>query len=192
MTIPLQFRAGDTVQWRNLPTADALGTPITAADGWSLATYFRSQATGAGGVTVAATAAGQAWESTLSASASLAMTVGAWYWQTRATKGAEAHTIGTGTSQVLAALSYSGSAAIYDGRTQSQIDLEAVQAAIRAVLAGGAVKRYTIGSRQLEKFSLAELIDLESRLKARVAREQAAERVANGLGNPGSTFVRFV
>jgi len=192
MTIPLQFRAGDTVQWRNLPTADALGTPITAADGWSLATYFRSQATGAGGVTVAATAAGQAWESTLSASASLAMSVGTWYWQTRATKGAEAHTIGTGTSQVLAALSYSGSAAIYDGRTQSQIDLEAVQAAIRAVLAGGAVKRYTIGSRQLEKFSLAELIDLESRLKARVAREQAAERVANGLGNPGSTFVRFV
>jgi len=192
MTIPLQFRAGDTVQWRNLPTADALGTPITAADGWSLATYFRSQATGAGGVTVAATAAGQAWESTLSASASLAMTVGAWYWQTRATKGAEAHTIGTGTSRVMAALSYSGSAASYDGRTQSQIDLESVQTAIRAVLAGGAVKRYTIGTRQLEKFSLAELIDLESRLKARVSREQAAEQMANGLGNPGSTFVRFV
>jgi len=192
MTIPLQFRAGDTLQWRNLPTADALGNAITAADGWGLATYFRSQATGAGGVTVTATAAGQAWESTLSASASLAMTVGAWYWQTRASKGAEAHTIGTGTSKVLAAMSYSGSAASFDGRTQSQIDLEAVQAAIRAVLAGGAVRRYMIGGRQLERFSLAELIDLESRLKARVSREQAAERVANGLGNPGSTFVRFV
>jgi len=192
MTIPLQFRAGDTVQWRNLPTADALGNPITAADGWSLATYFRSQATGAGGVTVAATTVGQAWESTLSASASLAMTVGAWYWQTRASKGSEAHTLASGTSKVLAAMSYSGSAASFDGRTQSQIDLEAVQAAIRAVLAGGAVRRYMIGGRQLERFSLAELIDLESRLKARVSRELAAERVANGLGNPGSTFVRFV
>jgi hypothetical protein len=192
MTIPLQFRAGDTVAWRNLPTADALGNPITAAGGWSLTTYFRTQATGAGGLTVSGTAVGQAWESTISAASTLAMAVGNWYWQTRAAKGSEAHTLATGSSTVLAALSYSGSAASYDGRTQSQIDLEAVQAAIRAVISGGAVRRYMIGSRQLEKFSLAELIELESRLKARVAREQAAERVANGLGNPGSTFVRFI
>jgi hypothetical protein len=192
MTLPLQFRAGDTVQWRNYATTDAFGNPITPADGWSLSTYFRSQATGAGGITVSAAVNGQAWESTISAATSLGMTVGAWYWQTRAVKGSDAHTIGTGTSKVLAALSYSGTAASYDGRTQSQIDLEAVQAAIRAVISGGAVKRYMIGSRQLEKFSLAELVDLESRLKARVARELAAERVANGLGNPGSTFVRFI
>jgi hypothetical protein len=43
----------------------------------------------------------------------------------------------------------------------------------------------------MEKFTLAELMELEARLKARVQRELAAELVANGLGNPRNLFVRF-
>jgi uncharacterized small protein (DUF1192 family) len=66
-----------------------------------------------------------------------------------------------------------------------------VQSAIRALISGGAVRRYMIGGRQLEKYSLAELIERESLLKAEVAKEVAAERMANGLGDPRSLFVRF-
>ena len=111
MTIPLQFRAGDTVQWRNAATVDALGNAITPGL-WTLTTYFRSQATGAGGITVTASVNASLWESAISAATSLSMVPGDWYWQARASNGTDAHTIGTGTSTVLAALSYAGAAAV--------------------------------------------------------------------------------
>ena len=66
-----------------------------------------------------------------------------------------------------------------------------MQAAIRAMVAGGAVAEYTIGSRRLKKLPLTELLQLEAKLKAEVKREQAADLAANGLGHPHSLFVRF-
>jgi hypothetical protein len=66
-----------------------------------------------------------------------------------------------------------------------------VQAAIRSMISGGAVAEYTIGSRRLKKMEMADLITLESKLKAEVKREQAASMAANGLGNPHNLFVRF-
>ena len=76
-------------------------------------------------------------------------------------------------------------------RTQAQKDLEAVQTAIRTLLAGGAVQEYRIGNRNLKRYDLADLIQLEGRLKAEVKREEQAELIANGLGNPRNMFVRF-
>ena len=38
---------------------------------------------------------------------------------------------------------------------------------------------------------LTELMELESRLKAQLAREKKAEMIANNLGNPHSLYVRF-
>jgi hypothetical protein len=38
---------------------------------------------------------------------------------------------------------------------------------------------------------LNQLIELESKLKAELIREQKAELIANGLGNPHNLFVRF-
>jgi hypothetical protein len=38
---------------------------------------------------------------------------------------------------------------------------------------------------------MADLITLESKLKAEVKREQAAALQAQGLGNPHNLFVRF-
>jgi hypothetical protein len=38
---------------------------------------------------------------------------------------------------------------------------------------------------------MAELLQLEGKLKADVAREKQAEMIANGLGNPRNMFVRF-
>ena len=69
--------------------------------------------------------------------------------------------------------------------------MDAVQAAIRTIVAGGVAKEYTIGNRSLKKYDMADLLQLESKLKAEVKREQMADLIANGLGNPHNLFVRF-
>jgi hypothetical protein len=58
-------------------------------------------------------------------------------------------------------------------------------------MAGGAVQEYRIGTRSLKRYELADLLALESKLKADVARENKAAMIANGLGNPHNLFVRF-
>jgi hypothetical protein len=92
---------------------------------------------------------------------------------------------------VLAALEYSGTPGALDGRTQAETDLAAVQTAIRSIVSGGGVKSYSIAGRNLQKYELADLIALESKLKAEVQRERAADLIANGKGNPHNLFVRF-
>jgi len=189
MTIPATFRAGDTVSWRDDATTDSLGNAVGSSS-WTLTTYLRSATAGAG-LTVVATAYGTGWQSTISAASSAGLAAGEWTWGARATNGAQAITIGSGSLTILAALNYAGAPGALDGRSQARQDLDAVQSAIRALISGGSVRRYMIGGRQLEKYSLAELIERESRLKAEVAKEVAAERMANGLGDPRNLFVRF-
>jgi hypothetical protein len=187
--IPATIRAGDTVTWRDEATTDSLGNPVTSGT-WAQSYYLRSPVAGAG-LTVVSTAYGNGWETTITAASSATLAVGAWYWQALATSGSDAITIGSGSLMVLPALNYTGTPAAFDGRSQARKDLEAVQGAIRALISGGAVKAYTIGSRKLERYTLTELIELENGLKADVTRENAAERIANGLGDPRNLFVRF-
>ena len=42
-----------------------------------------------------------------------------------------------------------------------------------------------------KKYELAELLALKSQYKVELVREKQAEMIANGLGNPRATFVRF-
>ena len=189
MTIPSQIRAGDTVKWRDDASADNFGDPIDSSD-WTLTYYLRTN-TATEGATVVGSAYGTGWEFTLSAATSAGFVAGDWFWQAIAEQGAEKVTLGAGQLEVLAALDYSGTPGAFDGRTQLEQDLDAVQAAIRALISGGAVKQYSIGGRSLTKYELKDLLALESHLKAQVKREQAAQLQANGLGNPHNLFVRF-
>ena len=119
-------------------------------------------------------------------------TAGDWFYQAVANKsGAEKQTIYTGQFKVLESLEYSGTAVNYDGRSQVEKDLATIQAAIRNIISGGAIQEYKIGTRTAKKYELSELIQLESRYKAELVREKQAEMIANGLGNPRATFVRF-
>lgn len=189
MNIPAQIRTGDTVTWRDEAASDNLGNAVTSAT-WTLTYYLRTN-TGNEGATVVGTAYGQGWQLTIPAATSAGFDAGQWYWQALATSGSDKLTIGSGQLQVLASLSYAGTPGAFDGRTQAQKDLEAVQAAMRAIVSGGAVAEYSIGTRRLKKMEMADLIQLESKLKAEVKREQAATMVANGLGSPHNLFVRF-
>jgi len=189
VNIPSTIRAGDTVKWRDDASVDVFGNEITSSD-WTLKYYLRTN-TASEGATSTGSAYGTGWEFTLAASTTADFDAGNWYWTAVATKDSEVITLGNGSLTVEAALTYSGTPGAFDGRTQAQKDLDAVQAAIRAIVDGGVVQEYRIGTRNLKKYDLPDLIQLEGKLKAEVKREQQAELIANGLGNPRNMFVRF-
>jgi len=186
--IPSQIRAGDTVKWTADPSVDNIGNAIDSSS-WTLTYYLRTN-TASEGATVVGVASGQGWTFTLAAATSAGFDAGQWYWQAVATSGSDQVTLGAGQLQVLAALDFTSTPGAFDGRSQAQQDLDAVQAAIRAIVSGG-VKQYSIGSRSFTKMDLGDLVERESKLKAEVKREQMADLIANGLGNPHNLFVRF-
>jgi len=189
VNIPSEIRAGDTIQWRDVEGVDNLGNAISSAS-WTLTYYLRTN-TASEGATVVGSAYGTGWEFTIAAGTSSGFDAGQWYWQALATSGSSKVTLGSGQLTVLASLGYSGTPGAVDGRSQAQKDLDAVQASIRAIVSGGVAKEYTIGNRNLKKYDMADLLQLEAKLKAEVKREQMAELIANGLGNPHNLFVRF-
>jgi hypothetical protein len=79
----------------------------------------------------------------------------------------------------------------FDARSQTRKDLDAVQSLIRQLVQTGGVVEYRIGDRQAKKYDLAELRAEESKLLFRLAREERADRIAQGLGDPLSKYVRF-
>ena len=188
MNIPATIRAGDTIQWRDIAGVDNLGNVISSAD-YTL-TYWLRTNTASEGASAVGTAYGTGWEFTILAATSAGFDAGTWYWQAIASKTGSVLTLGAGQLSVDAVLSYAGTPGAFDGRSQAQIDLDAVQAAIRAIISGQA-KQYSIGSRSFTKLDLGELMERESRLKAEVKREQMASLIANGQGNPHNLFVRF-
>lgn len=167
------------------------GAPLTSATHGL--TYFLRTNTASEGATIAGTPFDSGWEFIISAGTSVGFDAGIWYFQAIATAlvGGEKTTLGTGQVEVLPNLSYAGAPGAFDGRSQAQKDLEAVQGAIRSLMSGGAVQEYRIGTRSLKRYELADLLALESKLKADVTRENKAAMIANGLGNPHNLYVRF-
>ena len=189
MTVPATIRAGTTVRWVEPPTVDLDGNAATSAS-WTLISYLRTNTNHEGAIVTGTARADGGWDMAITATTSSAFDDGTWYWETRATSGATVLTVGSGTTQVLPGLNYSGQPSAFNGQSQAEQDLAAVQAAIRSIVSKGA-KSYTIGSRKFDAADLGQLMEREAQLKAIVARERAAEKVAAGLGDPRSLFVRF-
>lgn len=184
MNIFNELVQGDSKSWLEYATKDDYGNDIKATE-WTLNLFIR----GAADLDLVAVASGSDWRFTLSSTDSDGLTPGSYFFQMVATKTGGRVTIGAGKFTVKAKLEdVSGT---YDGRSQVKKDLDAVKAAIRSIVAGGAVQEYTIGNRSVKKMSLGELMRLESALKAEVIREEKAEAIANGLGNPNKLLVRF-
>lgn len=188
MQIPPSIIQGDTVTWRDVSTADNLGNVIDGT--WTLTWTL----VGPTKLTVTGAAYGTGWETSLSASqtASLTSTTARdpnYQWQAVASKSGKVVTIGTG--MLLVKPSFASLAAGAETRTPAEIDLSSVQAAIRARISGGAINEYWIGNRRLRNEPVAELLKIEARLKRIVSNERRARLMANGLGDPRNTFVRF-
>lgn len=184
MNVPAIIYAGDTVKWNEPATPD-----YSSTTGWS-ASFALRHATGNDALTVAGVADGAGgWNFTLTTTQTGQLHVNGHWWQVAVTKAAERYTLGTGTLEVKANIPAAGNT--YDGRSQAQIDLEAVRAAMRAIVTGGATQEYSIGNRSLKKMSMPDLIALETKLKADVAREARADRLAKGMSSGRAVYVRF-
>jgi len=190
VTFPQKVIAGDFLQWRIPASQDVFGNSISSPD-WSVVYYLRTN-TSSEGATVNSSAYNDGFEFSIAATTTANFDAGNWFYQAVANKsGQQTQTIYRGSFEVFATQSYSGTPTAYDGRTQLQKDLDSVETAIRTIMSGGAIKEYKIGTRNAKKYELSELIMLKSLLKAELIREQQAELIANGLGNPRATFVRF-
>ena len=192
MAIPPSIAAGVDVVWTDVATTDLFGNAVTSAT-HNLTYYFRLNTLGEG-ATATGTAYGDGWRLTIPAATSLLMNPSpSWYFQALLTSIADGTVseYSRGQIEVQASLVYSGTPWAFDGRTQAQKDLDAVQAAIRALMNGGATQEYRIGNRSLKRYDLADLLALESQLKATVVRENKAKIIASGLGDPNNLFIRF-
>ena len=190
MTFPQQIIAGDLVQWRIPETKDAFDNPINSPD-WSVTYYLRTN-TSSEGATVNSSAYLSGFEFSIPAATTVNFDAGNWFYQAVANKsGQQSQTIFRGSFKVLASQAYTGTPAAFDGRSQLQKDLDLIETAIRNILSGGVIQEYKIGTRTAKKYELAELLVLKSQLKVELVREKQAETIANGLGNPIATFVRF-
>ena len=192
MAIPPSITSGVDAVWVDAETVDVFGDAVTSST-HSLVYYLRLN-TQSEGVTAAAVAYQSGWKTTLTAAVSGSMLADPnWFFQAVLTKTSDStvQEYSRGQIEVRPSLAYTGTPGAFDGRTQAQKDLDAVKAAIRSIVAGGAVSEYKIGSRNLKRYDLSELLELESRLKSIVAKENKAKLIASGLGDPHNLYVRF-
>jgi hypothetical protein len=189
MRIPSFITAGDTATWSDIAFQDGLGNNVSGID-YSLTYSFRGPATA---LDLTGASQGTGWLFTMSATQSAALNAGAastiWYWGAYATKGSVRLTAGDGTLVVkpnLAALN-----TVFDGSSQAEKILSAIQAEIAARITGGATVEYTIGTRSLKKEPMSALMTLRSQYLIIVSRERRGQAIKNGLGNPSRVGVRF-
>jgi hypothetical protein len=176
VTVPASIVAGSTVTWIE-PPALVTDSPATS-DAWTLQVSFRTNTAGEGATAAGTARADGGWDVALSATTTESWDAGTWYWQRRVTSGAVVVVTGSGTTEVQPSLAYIGDPTAFDGRSQAEQDLDAA-------------KQYSIGNRSYTSNDLGLLMQREAQLKAIVARERAAEKIAQGLGDPRNVFVRF-
>lgn len=192
MAIPPSITSGVDAVWVDAETVDVFGDAVTSTT-HSLVYYFRLNAN-AQALTATSVAYNSGWKTTLTAAATTAVDPSPnWFFQAVLTKTGDSivQEYSRGQIEIQPSLAYTGTPGAFDGRTQAQQDLDAVKAAVRSIVAGGAVSEYKIGSRNLKRYDLSELLELESRLKSIVAKENKAKLIASGLGDPHNLYVRF-
>lgn len=181
---PVEFYQGDRIQWCE---------PLAPSDATAVTVWLRGSCAGAG-VEAVATLSADGWMVELLPDVTAGMAVGEWTLQVVATIDGAPCTIRRGSLMVRQSLAFSGTAGVFDDRSQAERDLAAVEEAIRALVSGA--QEYQIGSisgggRKVVRAELAELIKWRDRLKSEVAREKRAEMIAQGMGDPRRLYVRF-
>lgn len=181
MNIPEKFYAGDTIKWFEDPID---GKPSSV---WAMV-YSIKHDSGNDATTVTGVAnSSGGWDFTISATASASLHVATHWWQAYVSYSTERYTQGQGSLTVVANIP--GDGPNFDGRSQVQKDLDAVDAEIRARATGGMTLEYSIGNRSLKKESITALLSLRSALRSDLVRDQRAQRLSEGLGR--SIGIRF-
>lgn len=178
-TEPGRVTAGDTVAW----TKSLSDYPASA--GWVLSyTLINSAAK----ITITATASGDDHAVSVAAATTASWAAGTYTWMAVVTKAAERYTLGTGSLVIapnLAALSTS------DTRTSGKKALDAVNTLLENYGSKAYLQGYEINGRKMQFNTPGEFLAFRDKLKAEVAREDNAARIAAGLAPRNQLSVRF-
>jgi hypothetical protein len=188
--VPSIIYTGDTFAFDVPAFKDAIGTNIDSAT-YTLTWYARTNVNSEA-ATVVGTAEGSGWRVIVPAATTNGFSVGVWTWQAIATYSTFQYTAGRGQFTVKASAKYAGTPSAFDDRSRAEIDLSHVETAIQTLAQGGMVQEYQIGGRTLKRYKMEELLQLRDSLKNEIAMERKAEKIRQGLGNPGLAKVRFV
>lgn len=190
LNIPYQIVIGDTITWidNDLRGIDPLTGLSTNYSGnkFTLTWFLR----GSSFLNLTSTPDGSGYKTTITSTQSSGLTAGNYFWQAFVSNVSQ-NRINIGSGQIQAIANLANINNVYDGRSEVEKMLEAVTTAIHARLKGETVFRYEIKGRDLERDPIESLIKFRDQLKIEVSRSKAAEKIAQGLGDPRRLFVRF-
>ena len=177
-----RFTLGDTLAFTK-----ALSL-YPASAGWVLNYRLVPSADSGSPVTFASTASGDSHAVNVPAATTAAWLPGVYAWSAWVTNGTDSHTVEQGRAQLL--INPRTAAGTIDLRSDAQTALDNVRATLRGK-ATADVLSYTINGRSLQRYSVAELIALESRLAAEVTRERRSQAIAMGQDTGRKISVRL-
>lgn len=152
------------------------------APAWALTAHLR----GPGQIDLAATADGTGHAFAAAAAATTGWVPGTYWWSIRATNGADVIEVAKGHTEVLPDLASAGAG--YDGRTQNERGLDAINAVLEK-RASQDQQKYTINNRELWRTPIADLLKLRASYQAAVRREKNAKSGRSTFGR--TIHVRF-
>jgi hypothetical protein len=179
---PTEIVTGETLKW----TKSLEDYP--ASEGYTLKYYVR----GAGaGFDVTATADGDDFSVTVSATTTAGLAAGDYYWQAEVSLSGEKFIVDSGEVQVKAGLGTTLTSATDDARSNAKKIIDAIDAYFAGGQAAKAVSEYTIGNRQMRFISDTEKIKLRESYAQIYAREQRAKALGQGASYLKTIHVRF-
>lgn len=181
-TVAPEIAQGETLSWkRNF-------TDHPADDGWTVTYYFRGPA--GGGIDAAGTPDGKSFEFEVAADDTANFVAGRYDYQAVAVKATDKIVVDEGRLLVVPGLSAVTVETAFDNRTEFQIILAAIDAALK----GKATKdqlSYAIGDRELRRYDVAELIKMRQTYQRLRNQEISAEKSKKGLGLTKKYYTRF-
>ena len=183
MAIPFQFTQGDTITWDLAGSVNYANDSVTNTN-YTCKYYLRSINNGF--LTITGTDKGTGWTFLLTSTQTADLEDGKWQYQAVASKtgASDEVTLERGVLTIDQTLVYTGTnPGKVDLRSDAAKMLELVQAAIKAIVTNKA-EEYTIGDRTFKYMDMSVLLKLESRYKTIVNREQRADKIKQGKGDP--------
>ncbi|MES2207306.1 MAG: hypothetical protein V4525_11015 [Pseudomonadota bacterium] len=184
MNIPATLVAGDSSTWLDVNTRDGLGNSIQSS-AWALHYALR----GVSSLDITSTPTSNGWSTSITTAQSADLAPGSYSWQSYVTRNSERITLGEGRIEITPNIATASAG--FDGRSQAEIALAAVSKEILTRAQGGASIEYTIGNRQLKRESITVLLQLQASLNAQVSRERQQQLIAQGQGDPRTTYAIF-
>jgi hypothetical protein len=176
--IPDELIAGDTWAWTRDLSSDY------PADTWVAVWYFEKVDQN---FSVTATADGLSHAGAVTAATSAGYLPGRYRWRLVGTNGATRRTIESGWLEVMPDPAAVGNV---DHRSTAAAVLEMIEAYLRDPTNMTAAS-YALNGRSLSRWPRADLLVERDKWRGEVTSEVAAERIADGLGNPRRLYVRF-